>query len=598
MTQLQNILFPDKNICTVSELYYHEIGSRIDFNGYFNLFYVEKRKKYTNLHSLSLCVRLQGYQELVLVHDGVDLQTITLAPEQNQEYQIRFPYERYQDGCFWFALIKEETASQFHISGFYAGGTEREKFRQVTICLDICTYKREVYVARNLRQMKEKLLDKTNLDVAKHIKIYVIDNGNTLKDCKPIQELSSLYADKLSIFPNKNVGGAGGFTRGMVEVLKAKEKEHFTHVLLMDDDAVIEPDTLVRIYGFLTMLKEKWKTMTIGGAMLREDYPHLLFCAGEWWRDGEIQNPHMHMDLRELKNAAGKSLTEAGHEHDRYSGWWCCCYSLGVVQAANLPMPVFLHHDDIEYGIRNRKNGIVFLNGVGVWHKGPGTVFPGTNIYYDTRNNLIEIALHQKGKKRRAAGRIMFRGLTSAIIRLKYQDVDLVYRGLVDFLKGPIWLYQQNPKKLHEEIRNMACRMYSLDELKEKLPEKEYQSVLSQIAVNEKKISRYGRKSSLIHLVTYNGWLLPADKTGIQVVFPADSPFELFRKEKAVLCEGNGRKVYLTKRDYGKLLKAIGVYIKTAFLLERDFGRAVQDYQKRITEITNQKAWEAYLNLR
>lgn len=227
MTQLQNILFPDKNICTVSELYYHKIGSRIDFNGYFNLFYVEKRKKYTNLHSLNLCVRLQGYQELVLVYDGVDLQTITLAPEQNQEYQIRFPYERYQDGCFWFALIKEETASQFHISGFYAGETEREKFRQVTICLDICTYKREAYVARNLRQMKEKLFDKTNLDVANHIKIYVIDNGNTLKDCKPIQELSSLYADKLSIFPNKNVGGAGGVYPRNGGSFKSKGKRAF-----------------------------------------------------------------------------------------------------------------------------------------------------------------------------------------------------------------------------------------------------------------------------------------------------------------------------------------------------------------------------------
>ena len=606
MIQLQSILLPDTDICAVSQLYYHKTGSRIDFNGYFNLFYLEKRKKYTNLQSLSLCVRLQGYKELVLVHNGVDLQTIVLTPEQSQEYEIVFPYERYQEGCFWFALIKEERALQSHISGCYAGEIEQEKFRQVTICVDICTYKREDYAARNLRLLKERLFDKASLDVSKHIKIYVVDNGNTLKDCRPIQELSSLYADKLFIFSNKNAGGAGGFTRGMVEALKAKKEAGFTHILLMDDDAVIEPDALVRIYGFLTMLKETWKTMTIGGAMLREECPYLLYCAGEWWQNGEIQNPHMDLDLRKLDHAAGRPLTEAGHEYDRYSGWWCCCYSLEVVREDNLPVPLFLHHDDIEYGIRNRRNGIVFLNGIGVWHRGPGEVFPGSNIYYDTRNNLIEIALHQKRKKRRAAGKILFRGLTSAVIRLKYEDVDLVYRGFVDFLKGPGWLYHQNPESLHKEIRNMACRMYSLDELREKLTDREYKDVVRQIDFYQKKSVRYGvqngenrkTRAPLICFLTYNGWLLPADKAGIKVVFPADSPFELFRKKKAVLCENSGRNVYLTKRDYGKLLKIITVYIKTALLLSCDFGHAVGDYQKQLTEITNQKAWEGYLNLR
>lgn len=52
----------------------------------------------------------------------------------------------------------------------------------------------------------------------------------------------------------------------------------------MDDDAVVEPDLLVRIYGFLSTVKEIWKDITIGGALLREDYPYLLLCAGEWWK--------------------------------------------------------------------------------------------------------------------------------------------------------------------------------------------------------------------------------------------------------------------------------------------------------------------------
>ena len=49
MIQLQSILFPSSNVCQVEELYFHRYdqaqkGERIDFDGYFNLFYIEKRK--------------------------------------------------------------------------------------------------------------------------------------------------------------------------------------------------------------------------------------------------------------------------------------------------------------------------------------------------------------------------------------------------------------------------------------------------------------------------------------------------------------------------------------------------------------------------
>ena len=44
--RLQNIRFPEPDICREEELYFHRNGEWIDFNGYFNLFYIEKRKIY------------------------------------------------------------------------------------------------------------------------------------------------------------------------------------------------------------------------------------------------------------------------------------------------------------------------------------------------------------------------------------------------------------------------------------------------------------------------------------------------------------------------------------------------------------------------
>ena len=60
--RLQNIRFPEPDICREEELYFHRNGEWIDFNGYFNLFYIEKRKKYKsgNTDAASGSGRLPG----------------------------------------------------------------------------------------------------------------------------------------------------------------------------------------------------------------------------------------------------------------------------------------------------------------------------------------------------------------------------------------------------------------------------------------------------------------------------------------------------------------------------------------------------------
>ena len=99
----------------------------------------------------------------------------------------------------------------------------------------------------------------------------------------------------------------------------------------------------------------------------------------------------LNLDLRRPENCTDARLTAAGLEYERYSGWWCCCFSLNTVRRDNLPLPLFLHHDDIEFGMRNRDQGVVFLNGIGVWHRTFEHSYPNANLYYDTRNLLIEL---------------------------------------------------------------------------------------------------------------------------------------------------------------------------------------------------------------
>ncbi|MEY8337936.1 glycosyltransferase [Lachnospiraceae bacterium 62-35] len=606
MIQLQSILLPTKEVCDIPELYYHKKGCRIDFDGYFNLFYLEKRKKYTGIKNLSLSVCLQGYEKLIVLHDGKELGDILLDARTYREYKIEFPYEKFQKGVFWFALIEDREIEQRCVKGFFVSEPDPEACRRVHIGIDICTFKREEYVARNLKQMKEMILDKKELDVSDHIKIYIIDNGKSLSGYKPVQDLIDSSSGRAAVISNKNAGGAGGFTRGMLEILKERDKERFTHVLLMDDDAVVEPDTLVRIYGLASTLKEEWKDMTIGGAMLREDYPYMLFCAGEWWEKGRVQNPEKNLDLRNLQTASCSYLTETGHEFDRYSGWWCCCYSLNTVREDNLPLPLFIHHDDIEFCLRNLNQGITFLNGIGVWHRGIEVTFPGTNFYYDIRNLLIEIALHQDNAQKKTAGIILLKALTSSAFRLNLRDIVLIYRGLVDFLRGPEWLCLQDPELLHDKIRKLAHKMYPMDQLKKSLTDREYASAIEQIQKYEESfgintiIDSRTRKSkcSLLHIFTYNGWILPSDKADVKVIFPTDSPFDAFRKKKVIFYEPASRKAMLLVRKYRIGAKMIFVQIKAWAAFAKGFDKAVENYKTNVDKVTNRKAWEAYLEER
>jgi len=604
--QLQSILLPGRDVCDEKALYYHRRGDRLDFDGYFNLFYVKKRKAYTHIDNLYLSLRLKGYHSLITVHDREEIDTIKLEPNIEKDYVVKLPYRDYEDGVFWFSLAEEEGISDRTISGWYASQMEEELCQPVTIGIDICTYQREDYIVRNLTKLKSQVMDNQELDVSSHIWVYVVDNGKTLDKCQPIQQIMKDSHERIEILPNKNVGGAGGFTRGMLKVLKEKPNHGFTHVLLMDDDAVVEPDTLVRIYGFLVTRRPEWQDITIGGAMMREDYPHILFCSGEHWgdRDGDVSRLATNLDLRYFSNAVLPYLTETGHEKEWYSGWWCCCYSLNVVKEDNLPIPLFIHHDDIEFGLRNQEKGIVFLNGVGVWHRGFDLNFVGSNnLYYNIRNNLIELALHGTGDVKKAAMKYVLKYITVGLLRLRYQDTILVYRGLLDFLRGPQWLYKKNAEKLNQDIRKMSCKMKPVEEVLKQLSPKDAIEAKEQLKEYEKAFGidtlkdcwKKDKKAAWFYYLTFNGWALPADKKQIQLLASTDTPFKGFRKQRILLFEPGSRKALFVRRDYREFWKIIAIYIKSVIAFQERFDEACQNYRENINTITNQAAWEEYL---
>ena len=548
--QLQSVLLPQEGICDIKELYYHEEKQRIIFDGYFNLIYIEKRKKYTNIQKLVLKIRLNGFDKFILLHDHEEIQQIELDEENEREYIIPFPYDKYDEGVFAFALVFEKQRGCL-IEGMFWGEIEEPLFREVNIGIDICTYKREKDVLCNLQRLQENIFSRRDLEISCHSHIFLIDNGKTLNENEEIQGIADNLKDKLNIIPNMNAGGSGGFTRGMIEILNRKEKDRYTHVLLMDDDAVVQPDMMVRLYGFLTTLKEEWKRITVGGMLFRLEDPKFLFCAGEWWKDGSTAvNPFYNKDMSDYENAAAAYLIVPAKEQELYSGWWCCCYSLETVREDNLPFPFFVHHDDIEYGIRNKDAGITFLNGVNVWHRNVITSMPGVMTYYDVRNLLIEMVLQKNPRKTAMKG--MIRRMAGLLLRYRYKDVKLACIAIQDFLRGPMWVYQLKPESLHQSLLGQAEKLVLVE--------------------------RHEAKN-------------------IKRLKPGDAVSAYLRNRKVLTWDPETGRAVLLERKWKEILGCSCIMLKSLFRIQYEYDKIAGEYRKNIKKITTKEAWENYLGL-
>ena len=95
--------------------------------------------------------------------------------------------------------------------------------RKPQICLAITTFKREAAVAASAARFVEFLATSPN---AENLYLIVVDNGQTTR---------LPASDKVTLITNRNLGGAGGFARGLREA----HLRGATHCLFMDDDASV-----------------------------------------------------------------------------------------------------------------------------------------------------------------------------------------------------------------------------------------------------------------------------------------------------------------------------------------------------------------------
>jgi galactofuranosylgalactofuranosylrhamnosyl-N-acetylglucosaminyl-diphospho-decaprenol beta-1,5/1,6-galactofuranosyltransferase len=273
--------------------------------------------------------------------------------------------------------------------------------------------------------------------------IYVVDQGTDAVETRPLfNDVKAQLGDKIVYLRQPNLGGAGGFSRGMYEISSVADH---ANVILMDDDILCEPETILRLNAFANLTP----TPTIIGAQM-------LYLKN-------TRELHVSAEQTQLiRLRAGRWAPRALHKADmtkymqhkridaEYNAWWSCLIPSEVIAAIGLPVPMFFQWDDIEYGLRAREAGFATttLPNAGVWHadfdwKDRDEFFR----YYSVRNSLITHALHGTIDTK-ATGRWLAREITEGLVSMQYGMAYTMIRGIEDFLAGPEVLRDGGPAAL------------------------------------------------------------------------------------------------------------------------------------------------------
>lgn len=326
--------------------------------------------------------------------------------------------------------------------------------RPVSLALSTTTFKKEEFILANIDAVRREVLG-CDEPIAGGFRMIVVDNGRTL-------DAEGLSGEGVTVIPNKNAGGAGGFARGMMEALAAGAE--VTHVLLMDDDVRVSPESFKRTFALLSLRRAEYEEAFVAGAMLVLDRPNMQYEDVAHVRtDGVYDRIKPDLDMAAPADLVRNEIIPVEVEN-AYDAWWYCCIPLAVVRRAGLPLPLFMRCDDVEYGMRTEPR-IMCMNGICVWHDGFDGRFRGVaDCYLLTRNFLIMIAIDQKSSERLYMARLS-RTISIYLRSMAYENAELLLDGLEDYLAGPEWLARADGAALLAEKTAKSEKLVPVGEL-------------------------------------------------------------------------------------------------------------------------------------
>ncbi|MBA3905480.1 MAG: galactofuranosyltransferase GlfT2 [Pseudonocardiales bacterium] len=423
--------------------------SEVSFAAYFNAFAAGYWRRWSALTAVRLHLGLHGTGRVDVYRtkaDGSQIFVRGVALERAGEHTVDMeldlrPFE--DGGWYWFDLTTDGGDLTLLEGGWYA--TEPGRGR-AAVAIGMPTFNRPADCVATLTAIGE---DPIVLDAV--VAVILADQGTQkVRDAPGFEQAAAVLGDRLRIVDQPNLGGSGGYARVMYEALTNTDCEQ---ILFMDDDILLEPDSVLRAVAFSRHSREP---MLVGGQMLSLQARSQLSTMGEvvnrqtfLWRNAPGTEPHH--DLAE------RTLRQTPWLHRRtdvdYNAWWMCLIPRSVAEDLGLPLPLFIKWDDAEYGLRARSRGYrtATVPGIAIWHMSflEKDDTSDWQAYFHYRNRYVAAALHGPDNPS-ALLRDTLKRTMRHLLLMEYSAVALQEMALRDFLAGPEALFPKLPVVLGE----------------------------------------------------------------------------------------------------------------------------------------------------
>jgi len=568
---------------------------RVSFGTYFNAFPASYWRAHTDVTGVRLTVEVDAPATVVISRStarGTSNRVESISVDAKSPADVVLPLANFGDGgWYWFDLVAG--SEPVKLVGAEWSVRKPEGFVPGTATVAVTTFNRPDYCVKHLTTFAESPELLEVLD-----RLLITDQGTQkVRDQEGFEEAAARLGDKFGIIEQGNLGGSGGFARGMHETV---EDGRSKYVLLLDDDVIIETEGVLRAINFADFTR---KPTIVGGHMFNLYERSVMHTFGEevneykfFW--GAVES------TREAHDFSASNLRTTPWMHRRidvdFNGWWMCLIPTSIVREIGLALPVFIKWDDAEYGIRARRHGYqtVTLPGAAVWHM-PWTEKDDTidwQAYFHQRNRWLAALVYSPYKKGGILPRMSFMVDVKHLLSMQYSAVDLRLDALEDLLKGPSHLHETITTKLPE----IRARRADFDDARIT------KEVSGFPAVKRVKPPRHGKKprapksllNALATAATAGIRQVQAVRPGAlehpEALVPAMDArwWRLSQLDSAIVSSADGSGASWYKRQPEQFRTMMARSIKLHQQLLRDWDKLSTMYSEALPEFTSANTWK------
>lgn len=446
--------------------------------------------------------------------------------------------------------------------------TPQAPAHQVRLSLSITTFNRQEYVTKTVRNVLELIGDNESLQGS--VRVLVVDNARNINFDAPSDA-------PLTVIGNSNLGGAGGFARGLMQL---RRDGWATHVLFMDDDITLEPEALVRTMALFRFAQDE--KLCVHGAMLSEERQWMQFEAGaeySWRSIYPLQALGRDDDMRDRAIA----LFDAPEIKFAYTAWWYTAFPITITR--DNPLPVFVRGDDVGFGLMHTGKHTVTLNGIIVWHADFGLKNNPSSLFYEARNlALVDTLAFDAHRWWNLAYRFASFGFRN-LFSMRYASTEYMLKGLRAYLAGPSEWMKIDHSALHDSLRVCA----------EEKPAP-LSAELSMLKVRQPRHKALRAIGFVVAVVLLGGYIVPSRlRRGGYGTAPIDARAVgvatlrnkiLYRHER--IADG-----YVVERDTERFLSLLKDVVSAIFEIRRSYNRLKREYRAAYPQMVSDEAWES-----